>query len=172
VAHPPAVELLDIETRSARRVMMACLSVGRPDDGRKPRIASRSISTSRSFFLARRSSEFAARSLLTSRATLRTFVPLLRIAGGHGKTHGRGCGEGWRIEVCTQQRLSRLVPLEIYNEMIDSFAGMVRSEFAGLAAVCTHDITMRRIIEREVNARLRRIVEHALAQAIRLEAAS
>jgi hypothetical protein len=73
------------------------------------------------------------------------------------------------IEVRTRQRLSRLVPLEIYEEMIDSFAGVVRSEFAGLPAAATRDLTLRRIIEREVNARLRRIAEHALAQAVRLE---
>jgi hypothetical protein len=74
------------------------------------------------------------------------------------------------IEVRTKQRLNRLVPIEIYDEMIDSMAGVVRSEFAGLAATCTRDLTMRRIIEREVNARLRRIAEHAMAQALRLEA--
>jgi hypothetical protein len=73
------------------------------------------------------------------------------------------------IEVRTMQRLSRLVPLDVYEEMIDNVAGVVRSEFAGLAAACTRDLTMRRIIEREVNARLRRIAEHAMAQAIRLE---
>ena len=73
------------------------------------------------------------------------------------------------IEVRTQQRLSRLVPLDVYEEMIDSVAGVVRSEFAGLAAASTRDLTMRRIIERELNARLRRIAEHAMAQAIRLE---
>ncbi|MCA1452851.1 hypothetical protein I6F35_06400 [Bradyrhizobium sp. BRP22] len=73
------------------------------------------------------------------------------------------------IEVRTNQRLGRLVPLEVYEEMIDSLAGEVRSEFAGLAAACTRDLTLRRIIEREVNARLRRIAEHAMAQAIRLE---
>jgi hypothetical protein len=73
------------------------------------------------------------------------------------------------IEVRTQQRLSRLVPLEIYEQMIDTLAGMVRSEFAGLAAACTRDLVLRRIIEREVNARLRRIAEQSLAQAIRLE---
>jgi hypothetical protein len=73
------------------------------------------------------------------------------------------------IEVRTMQRLSRLIPLEVYEEMIDSIAGVVRSEFAGLAAACTRDLVMRRIIEREVNARLRRIAEHAMAQAIRLE---
>jgi hypothetical protein len=66
--------------------------------------------------------------------------------------------------------LSRLVPLDIYEEMIDGLAGVVRSEFAGLAAASTRDLTMRRIIEREVNARLRRISEYAMAQAIRLEA--
>jgi len=75
------------------------------------------------------------------------------------------------IEVRTQQRLSRLIPLDVYEEMIDGMAGMVRSEFAGLAAATTRDLTMRRMIEREVNARLRRIAEHAMAQAIRLEAA-
>lgn len=74
------------------------------------------------------------------------------------------------IEVRTQQRLSRLVPIEVHDEMIDSFAGVVRSELAGLAATCTREMAMRRIIEREVNARLRRIAEHAMAQAIRLEA--
>lgn len=75
------------------------------------------------------------------------------------------------IETRTQQRLSRLIPLEVYEEMIDNIAGMVRSEFAGLAAATTRDLTMRRTIEREVNARLRRIAEHAMAQAIRLETA-
>jgi len=73
------------------------------------------------------------------------------------------------IEVRTRQRLGRLIPLEVYEEMIDNMAGVVRSEFAGLAAASTRDLTMRRIIEREVNARLRRIAEHGLAQAIRLE---
>jgi hypothetical protein len=73
------------------------------------------------------------------------------------------------IETRTKQRLGRLIPLEVYEEMIDNMAGVVRSEFAGLAAASTRDLTMRRIIEREVNARLRRIAEHAMAQAIRLE---
>jgi hypothetical protein len=73
------------------------------------------------------------------------------------------------IEVRTQQRLSRLVPLESYEEMIDNIAGVVRAEFAGLPATCTRDLTMRRIIEREVNARLKRIAEQAMAQAIRVE---
>jgi hypothetical protein len=73
------------------------------------------------------------------------------------------------IEVRTMQRLSRLVPLDIYEEMIDNIAGVVRSQFAGLAAACSRDLVLRRIIEREVNARLRRIAEHAMAQAIRLE---
>lgn len=73
------------------------------------------------------------------------------------------------IEVRTRQRLGRLVPLEVYEEMIDNITGVVRSEFAGLATASTRELTMRRIIEREVNARLRRIAEHAMAQAIRLE---
>jgi len=76
------------------------------------------------------------------------------------------------IEVRTNQRLGRLVPLDAYEEMIDNICGIVRSEFAGLAASSTRDLTQRRIIEREVNARLRRIAEHAMAQAIRLEASS
>jgi hypothetical protein len=74
------------------------------------------------------------------------------------------------IEVRTAQRLGRLVPLEAFEEMIDNIAGMVRSEFAGLATVVTRDLTQRRIIEREVNVRLRRIAEQAMAQAIRIEA--
>jgi hypothetical protein len=73
------------------------------------------------------------------------------------------------IEVRTQQRLSRLIPLEVYEEMIDNVAGMVRTEFAGLAAASTRDLTMRRIIEREVNAMLTRIATRALEQAVRLE---
>jgi hypothetical protein len=73
------------------------------------------------------------------------------------------------IEVRTKQRLGHLIPLEVYEEMIDNIAGVVRSEFAGMAAACTRDLTMRRIIEREANARLRRIAEHAMAQAIRME---
>lgn len=76
------------------------------------------------------------------------------------------------IEVRTMQRLSRLVPIDVYDEMLESVCGMVRSEFAGLAATCTRDLTLRRIIEREVNARLHRIAEQAMAQAIRLEANS
>jgi hypothetical protein len=74
------------------------------------------------------------------------------------------------IETRTKQRLGRLVPLEVYEEMVDNMAGIVRSEFAGLAAASTRDLTMRRIIEREVNARLRRIAEFSMAQAIRMEA--
>jgi hypothetical protein len=74
------------------------------------------------------------------------------------------------IETRTLQRLGRLVPLEIYEEMIDNICGVVRSEFAGLPAAVTRDLIQRRVIERDVNARLRRIAEHALAEAIRLEA--
>jgi phage terminase Nu1 subunit (DNA packaging protein) len=74
------------------------------------------------------------------------------------------------IEIRTAQRLGRLVPLALYDEMIDSFCGLVRSEFAGLAAACTRDLVLRRIIEREVNARLRRMAEFARAESIRLEA--
>ena len=73
------------------------------------------------------------------------------------------------IETRTQQRLGRLVPLDAYEEMIDNITGVVRSEFAGLAAASTRDLVMRRIIEREVNARLRRIAERAMAEAIRTE---
>ena len=74
------------------------------------------------------------------------------------------------IETRTLQRLGRLVPLEIYEEMIDNICGVVRSEFAGLPAAVTRDLIQRRVIERDVNARLRRIAEHAMAEAIRLEA--
>jgi hypothetical protein len=74
------------------------------------------------------------------------------------------------IEIKTEQRLGRLVPLTVYDEMIENFAGLVRSEFAGLATTSTRDLVLRRIIEREVNARLRRIAEFARAESIRLEA--
>ena len=73
------------------------------------------------------------------------------------------------IEARTAQRLGRLVPLETFEEMIDNICGVVRSEFAGHPAACTRDLPMRRIIERDVNARLKRIAEHALAEAVRLE---
>jgi phage terminase Nu1 subunit (DNA packaging protein) len=73
------------------------------------------------------------------------------------------------IETRTAQRLGRLVPLEVYEETIDTLCGMVRSEFAGLPAAVTRELPMRRIIERDVNARLRRIAEAALAAAARLE---
>ena len=73
------------------------------------------------------------------------------------------------IETRTAIRLGKMVPLEIYEEMLNGVAGLCRAEFAGLPAAATRDIMMRRIIEREVNARLRRISEHAMAQAIRLE---
>jgi hypothetical protein len=74
------------------------------------------------------------------------------------------------IETRTAIRLSQLVPREIYDEMIDGFAGVVRSEFAGLAAASTRDLPTRRAIDREVNVILRRIAEYALAQALRMEA--
>jgi hypothetical protein len=74
------------------------------------------------------------------------------------------------IEVRTLQRLGRLVAIELLEEIIDTLCGMVRSEFAGLAAAVTRDLIQRRVIERDVNARLRRIAERAMAEAIRLEA--
>ena len=73
------------------------------------------------------------------------------------------------IEVKTAQRLGHLVSLSVYEDMIDRLAGFTRSEFAGLPAVCTRDLMMRAIIEREVNTRLRRMAEHALTLAVRLE---
>ena len=72
------------------------------------------------------------------------------------------------IEVKTEQRLGRLVPLAVYDEMIHSIVGLVRSEFAGLAAACTRDLVLRRIIEREVNARLTRLAEFGKMESIRL----
>jgi predicted HTH domain antitoxin len=74
------------------------------------------------------------------------------------------------IEVRTMQRLGRLVAIELLEEIIDTLCGMVRSEFAGLPAAVTRDLIQRRVIERDVNARLRRIAERAMAEAIRLEA--
>lgn len=47
------------------------------------------------------------------------------------------------IETRTQQRLGRLIPLDVYEEMIDNITGIVRTEFAGLAAASTRDLTMR-----------------------------
>jgi hypothetical protein len=73
------------------------------------------------------------------------------------------------LETRTQQRLGRLVPIELYDEMLDNVCGLVRSEFAGLPAATTRELTQRRVLEREVNARLRRIAEYAMAEAIRLE---
>jgi phage terminase Nu1 subunit (DNA packaging protein) len=74
------------------------------------------------------------------------------------------------IEARTAQRLGQLVSLSVYDEMIDGFAGVVRSELAGIPARCTRDLVMRRIIERELNAGLRRMAEYAMAQSIRVEA--
>jgi phage terminase Nu1 subunit (DNA packaging protein) len=74
------------------------------------------------------------------------------------------------IEVRTQQRLGKLVPLDVFEEVLDGLCGKVRSEFAGLPAAVTRDLPQRRIIERDVNARLKRIAEHALAEAVRMEA--
>jgi hypothetical protein len=73
------------------------------------------------------------------------------------------------LEVKTLQRLGRLVPIDVYQETIDNLCGTIRSEFAGLAAASTRDLTMRRIIEREVNVRLKRIAESAMVEAIRIE---
>jgi len=72
------------------------------------------------------------------------------------------------IEARTAERLGRLVPLSVYDEMIDGFAGIVRSELAGMPAACTRDLTMRRIIERELNARLHRMAEFAKSESIRV----
>jgi hypothetical protein len=72
------------------------------------------------------------------------------------------------IEARTAQRLGQLVSLALYDEMIDGFAGIVRSEFAGMPAACTRNLPDRRVIERETNARLRRIAEYAMAQSIRV----
>jgi hypothetical protein len=72
------------------------------------------------------------------------------------------------IETRTQQRLGRLVSIELFDEMIDGLCGVVRSEFAGLPAAVTRELPLRRLIERDVNARLRRIAEHALAEAARV----
>ena len=74
------------------------------------------------------------------------------------------------IEARTAQRLGHLVSISVYDEMIDGFAGLVRSEFAGLSAACTRDLILRRIIEREVNAQLRRMAEYAMAQSVRVAA--
>jgi len=74
------------------------------------------------------------------------------------------------IEVRTAERLGKLVPLEVFEQMIDEIVGAVRTAFSGLAASCTRDLVLRRVIEREVNARLRQIAEDAMAKAIRLEA--
>lgn len=73
------------------------------------------------------------------------------------------------IETKTAERLKQLVHVSVLEETVDGLCGMVRSEFAGLAAASTRDLVMRRIIEREVNARLRRVAENALARAVRLE---
>jgi phage terminase Nu1 subunit (DNA packaging protein) len=73
------------------------------------------------------------------------------------------------IEARTAERLGRLVSLNVYDEMIDGFAGLVRSELAGLPASCTRDLPTRRIIERELNARLTRMAEYARAQSVRVE---
>jgi hypothetical protein len=74
------------------------------------------------------------------------------------------------LEVRTQQRLYHLVPASLYNEMISYIVGVVRSEFAGLAAAATRDLDMRRLIDREVNERFKRIGQAALAEATRIEA--
>jgi hypothetical protein len=74
------------------------------------------------------------------------------------------------IEARTSQRLGQLVPLALYDEMIHGFAGVVRSELAGMAATCTRDLVMRRIIDRELNARLHRMAEYAKAKSVRVGA--
>src|SRR5262245_35468412 len=73
------------------------------------------------------------------------------------------------LEARTAQRLGHLVPLSAYEDMIDRLAGFTRTELAGVPASCTRDLMLRRIIEREINKRLRRMAEHAIALAIRLE---
>jgi phage terminase Nu1 subunit (DNA packaging protein) len=72
------------------------------------------------------------------------------------------------IEARTAERLGRLVSIALYDEMIQGFAGLVRSEFAGMPSACTRDLVMRRIIEREINARLRRMAEYAATQSVRV----
>jgi hypothetical protein len=72
------------------------------------------------------------------------------------------------IEARTAERLGRLVSIVLFDEMIEGFAGLVRSEFAGTAASCTRDLVVRRIIDREVNARLRRVAEYAANERVRV----
>ena len=74
------------------------------------------------------------------------------------------------IEARTAQRLGSLVPLTLFDEMLHGFAGVVRSELSGMPAACTRDLIMRRIIERELNARLHRMAEYAKAASVRVGA--
>jgi hypothetical protein len=60
-----------------------------------------------------------------------------------------------RIEI----RAGALVPLEDAEEMVEKWAGAIRSELGGVPARVTRDITLRRTIEREINAALTRVTE-------------
>lgn len=73
------------------------------------------------------------------------------------------------IELRTMQKMKQLLPLPFVLEVIDKLCGMVRSEFSGFAAAATRDLAMRRIIDREVYARLERVAKAASSEALRLE---
>jgi hypothetical protein len=62
-----------------------------------------------------------------------------------------------RIEI----RAGALVPMEDAEEMVEKWAGAIRSELGSVPARVTRDLTMRRTIEHEINEALTRVTEIA-----------
>ena len=56
-------------------------------------------------------------------------------------------------------RAGALVPIEDAEEMVEKWAGAIRSELGGVPARVTRDVTLRRTIEREINGALTRVME-------------
>ncbi len=74
------------------------------------------------------------------------------------------------IEIRTAERARNLVTVEEALESNALVCGMVRTEFAGLAARVTRDLALRRDIEKAVNDSLVRIADRLIAEAANLEA--
>ena len=69
------------------------------------------------------------------------------------------------LEVRTEERLGKLVPVELLNEMIDSITGMYRIELSALPASLTRDVRERRRLEDLIRKMLHRIANEAARRA-------
>lgn len=73
------------------------------------------------------------------------------------------------IEIRTAERSRRLITLDEALDSNATLCGFVRTEFGGLAASVTRDLTLRREIEKAVNERFARIADRLVQEAANLE---